>query len=120
MRAGWHDVRVEHVESSGVGDAPEVGATLTVRAFVSLGELSPDDVDVQLVHGVANGEDQLVDAAGRVAARSGSPTRAAGTASTAPSTLDHAAAPSATPCGSCPRNDLLVSPAELGVVALPA
>ena len=32
-------VRVEHVESSGVGDAPEIGTTLTVRAFVSLGEL---------------------------------------------------------------------------------
>ena len=34
VRAGWAGVRVEHVESSGVGDAPEVGATLTVRAFV--------------------------------------------------------------------------------------
>jgi hypothetical protein len=30
-------VRVEHVESSGVGDAAEVGALLSVRTFVSLG-----------------------------------------------------------------------------------
>ena len=29
VRAGWADVRVEHVESHGVGDAPEVGSTLT-------------------------------------------------------------------------------------------
>ena len=42
---------------------PRSAPTLTVRAFVSLGELSPDDVDVQLVHGVINSEDQLVDAA---------------------------------------------------------
>ena len=43
---------------SGVGDAPEVGDVLTVRAFVALGALSPDDVDVQVVHGV-------IDARGR-------------------------------------------------------
>ena len=33
----WPSVRVEHVESSGVGDAAEVGALLSVRTFVSLG-----------------------------------------------------------------------------------
>jgi starch phosphorylase len=59
VRAGWGGVRVEHVESSGVGDSPEVGAVLTLRAFVALGSLSPDDVDVQLVHGVIDSEDQL-------------------------------------------------------------
>ena len=45
VRAAWPAVRVDHVEAAGVGDAPEVGSTLEVRAFVSLGELSPDDVD---------------------------------------------------------------------------
>ena len=40
VRGAWPHVRVEHVESSGVGDSPEVGATLTVRAFVSLGDLT--------------------------------------------------------------------------------
>jgi len=33
----WPCVRVEHVESSGAGDAAEVGALLSVRAFLSLG-----------------------------------------------------------------------------------
>ena len=61
MRAGWADVRVEHVESHGVGDTPEVGSTLTVRVFVSLGSLTPDDVDVEVVHGVIDGDDELVD-----------------------------------------------------------
>ncbi len=65
VRAGWSGVRVEHVESSGVGDAPEIGTALTVRAFVSLGELDPADVDVQLVHGVINSEDELVGQLGR-------------------------------------------------------
>ena len=59
VKAGWPGVRVEHVESSGVSDAPEVGDTMSVRAFVALGDLSPEDVDVQLVHGRSNGEDEL-------------------------------------------------------------
>jgi starch phosphorylase len=46
VKTGWPGVWVEHVESSGVGDAAEVGALLSVRAFVSLGELTPDDVHV--------------------------------------------------------------------------
>jgi len=36
----WSDVAIDHVESSGVTDAPEVGETLEVRAFVSLGGLT--------------------------------------------------------------------------------
>ncbi|MBO0844834.1 MAG: alpha-glucan family phosphorylase [Nocardioides sp.] len=60
IRAGWGDVRVEHVESHGVGDNPEVGSVLTVRAFVALGALSPEDVEVELVHGVIDADDQLV------------------------------------------------------------
>ncbi len=51
VKTGWPGVRVEHVESSGVGDAAEVGALLSVRAFVCLGELTPDDVHVRVLHG---------------------------------------------------------------------
>ena len=51
VRGAWSGVRVDHVESSGVSDSPQVGDRLHVRAFVSLGELSPDDVEVQVVHG---------------------------------------------------------------------
>ena len=57
----WPSVRVEHVESSGVGDAAEVGALLSVRAFVSLGELTPDDVHVQVLHGKIDCNDMLTD-----------------------------------------------------------
>ena len=63
VRAGWNDVRVEHVESHGLGDNPEVGSMLTVRAFAALGALTPDDVAVEVVHGVIDGDDDLVDTA---------------------------------------------------------
>ena len=60
-RASWPGVRVDHVEPSGVSDSPQVGDTLHVSAFVSLGDLAPDDVDVQLVHGRASESDTLRD-----------------------------------------------------------
>ena len=53
-RGAWGDVHVDHVESSGVGDSPELGETLHVTAYVSLGDLGPDDVDVQVAHGRTN------------------------------------------------------------------
>jgi starch phosphorylase len=59
VRAGWGNVRVDHVESSGVSDSPQVGDTLDVIAFVSLGDLEPDEVDVQVVYGRASESDDL-------------------------------------------------------------
>ena len=59
IRSAWPAVKVEHVESTGIGDAPEVGITMQVRAFVALGEIDPADVEVQVVHGKATSEDVL-------------------------------------------------------------
>jgi len=61
VRAAWPGVRVDHVESSGVSDYPQVGDILHVRAFVSLGDLSPDEVEVQVVHGRVSESDELRD-----------------------------------------------------------
>jgi starch phosphorylase len=61
VRAAWPAVRVDHVESSGVADSPQVGDVLRVRAFVSLGDLAPDEVEVQVVHGRASVSDELRD-----------------------------------------------------------
>jgi starch phosphorylase len=47
----WPAVTVRHVESTGVGDTPELGATLALRAEIDLAGLSPDDVDVQAAYG---------------------------------------------------------------------
>ncbi|QBR91672.1 alpha-glucan family phosphorylase [Nocardioides euryhalodurans] len=118
VRGGWPEVRVEHVESSGVGDAPEIGTVLSVRAFVSLGALSPEDVDVQLVHGVIDSEDQLVNAATESLAVSetyqGGRHRFDGTVSLARSGAFGYTV------RVIPKNALLASPAELGVIALPS
>jgi starch phosphorylase len=62
VRAAWPGVRVTHVESSGVADAPELGQQLEVRAVVDLGELSPDDVVVQVAFGPVDEDDQITTA----------------------------------------------------------
>lgn len=61
VRKGWPAVRVDHVESVGVGEAAQVGDVLKVRAYVSLGELDPADVAVQVVHGRVSEADELSD-----------------------------------------------------------
>jgi starch phosphorylase len=61
VRRDWPSVRVEHVESGGVDELVEVGETMSVRAFVALGALTPEDIDVQVVHGRIQDEDDLVD-----------------------------------------------------------
>jgi starch phosphorylase len=117
VKAAWPAVRVEHVESSGVSDAAEVGDRMSVRAFVALGELSPDDVDVQLVHGRSNGEDELSDTVveSLTVAESyeGGRHRFDGAVD-----LDHSGSFGYT-VRVIPHNRLLASPAELGLVALP-
>jgi starch phosphorylase len=57
--ASWPRVRVLHVEGGGIGDAPAVGATMSVRATVDLGGLSPSDVAVQAVYGRVDEHDVL-------------------------------------------------------------
>jgi len=47
----WPAVQVRHVESAGLGDTPELGASLSLRAEVELAGLDPSDVDVQAAYG---------------------------------------------------------------------
>ena len=55
----WPGVRVGHVEASGVGDTPQVGTLLEVRASVDLAGLAPGDVTVQAVYGRVDEADEL-------------------------------------------------------------
>ncbi len=116
VRSAWPEVRVEHVESSGVGDAPEVGAVMSVRSFVALGSLTPADVAVQLVHGKINAEDELTDTVIEdltvAETYDGGRHRFDGEV-----TLDHSGAFGYT-VRIVPRNELLTSSAEMGVVAM--
>ncbi len=59
VRAAWPNVKVEHLEPSGLSDSPQVGDTLDLRAYVDLAGLRPEDVEVQLVHGHVNEADEL-------------------------------------------------------------
>ncbi|MGN6721446.1 MAG: alpha-glucan family phosphorylase [Marmoricola sp.] len=61
VREHWGGVRIDHVEASGAPDEPAVGGVMDVRVFCSLGELTPDDIDVQVVHGRLRDEDVLLD-----------------------------------------------------------
>jgi starch phosphorylase len=56
----WPGVRVEHVEASGVGDTPEVGAALELRATIALGELEPGDLLVEAAYGKVGPHDELI------------------------------------------------------------
>ncbi|MBG0832239.1 alpha-glucan family phosphorylase [Planomonospora sp. ID67723] len=62
LRVGraWPGVRVEHVEAAGLGDTPEVGAALELRATIALGELEPGDIQVQAAYGRVGLHDELV------------------------------------------------------------
>jgi starch phosphorylase len=54
----WSQVRVEHVESAAAGQA--LGSSLAVRVLVALGELTPDDVAVEVVYGRPDDADEIV------------------------------------------------------------
>jgi glycogen phosphorylase len=57
VRAAWHMVHVEWVESDDAVAA--LGAERSAEAAVALGDLTPDDVDVQLLHGPVGQGDEL-------------------------------------------------------------
>ncbi|MDQ3505644.1 MAG: alpha-glucan family phosphorylase, partial [Actinomycetota bacterium] len=61
VSTAWPGVQVAHVDASGVGDIPELGAPLTMRAQIELPGLSPADVDVQAVYGRVDDHEQLHD-----------------------------------------------------------
>jgi starch phosphorylase len=117
VRDAWPAVRVEHVEALDVADSPEVGADISVRAFVALGSLSPDDVEVQLVHGTVRHEDDLTDVVSVpmtcVESYEGGRHRFEGAVR-----LERTG-PFGYTVRILPRHELLASPAELGLVALP-
>jgi starch phosphorylase len=118
VRAAWPAVHVAHVESGGVDATPQVGEQLHVRAFVELGDLAPEDVAVELVHGRARSGDTLSDIVHEpltLESRDlGQPAVFAGSVS-----FDRAGSFGYT-VRVVPSNPALASSAELGLVAVPA
>lgn len=62
VRRAWPTLRIDHVEADGIGDAVNLGTPITVRAFVSLGELKPEDVIVETVFGRVDADDRITKA----------------------------------------------------------
>jgi starch phosphorylase len=113
--AKWPGVAVLHVDSqlSGAGDA-QVGDSLTLRAEIELGGLHEDDVDVEAVYGPVAADDRLTDLA-RVSLRPvGGGDGVSRYEGEVP--LERTGGFGYT-VRVLPHNDLLVSPAELGLVA---
>jgi starch phosphorylase len=115
VRLAWPHVSVVHVESGGVDAVPQVGDELHVRAQVNLDGLTPEDVAVEVVFGRAREGDRLEN-----------PERIELTPTETPgSTVEFTGTVALSRSGSfgynvrvVPRNPLLASPAELGLIAV--
>ncbi|WP_344369245.1 alpha-glucan family phosphorylase [Agromyces tropicus] len=118
VRDAWPGVQVVHVESGGLESTPHVGDELHLRAHVALGALHEDDVAVEVVSGHTHGDDRIQDARiARLDPDGASTTDAATCVYTGTIRLDRAGAFGYT-VRVVPRHPLLVSPAELGLVAV--
>jgi starch phosphorylase len=121
--AAWPRVRVAHVDASGLPDTPELGSEMTVRAVVALAGLQPSDVDVQAVVGRVDDRDELRDSL--VVPMQPASTRDSpdgdgdGQRFEATLRLPHAGLLGYT-VRVLPRHALMASPAEFGLLHLPA
>ncbi|WP_205754762.1 alpha-glucan family phosphorylase [Pseudarthrobacter sp. NamE5] len=61
VRSAWPQIHVEHVDSVGVSEDPQIGDTLQVNAYVALHSLTPQDVSVEVAYGRAEESDTLTD-----------------------------------------------------------
>lgn len=114
-RAAWPSVQVLHVESGGI-ENPHVGDRLRLRAYVELGALEPDEVCVEVVYGRGRA-DETIDSVEHselelVGGDAGQPKVFSGEI-----VLDRAGEFGYT-VRVVPRHPLLLSAAELGLVAL--
>jgi len=121
----WSGVAVTHVESGGILAVPQVGDALHLRAHVDLNGLLTSDVTVEVVYGRSSGTDDLKDTATQALAPAAASESAdvPGTSHGTPTLftgkvqLDRAGAFGYT-VRVVPRNALLVSAAEMGLVAV--
>ncbi|NAS24648.1 alpha-glucan family phosphorylase [Herbidospora sp. NEAU-GS84] len=113
----WPAVRVEHVETAGIGDTPELGAAMEVNATIALGELSPDDVEVQAAYGRVGQHDELIEP-NHVKLTVGSLDDDGHATFTGVIPLDRTGAFGYS-VRVVPFHPLMASPAELGLIAVP-
>ncbi|HEU5417107.1 MAG TPA: alpha-glucan family phosphorylase [Streptosporangiaceae bacterium] len=113
----WPGVRVEHVEADDGDLTP--GGQLTIRASIALGELTPDDVAVEVVYGRAGDADEIIDPVRRPLIPDGESAGDGAIRYTGTAELGEPG-PFGYTVRVLPRHPLLSSPAELGLVTVPA
>ncbi|MBT2444572.1 alpha-glucan family phosphorylase [Streptomyces sp. ISL-36] len=122
VRAAWPKVAIDHIEVGEVGEDladAELGATTAVRVRVTLGDLLPDDVEVQAVTGRVTPDDALTDPRVCILKPAGGPDLEGRRPYEGSLVLDRTG-PFGCTVRVLPSHPLLASPAELGLVALPA
>ncbi|GHC46089.1 alpha-glucan family phosphorylase [Streptomyces flavofungini] len=119
VRGAWPGVAVDHVEASAVGATAELGTTLALRVRVQLGDLAPDDVDVQAIAGRVDPEDHIADATPVPLKPASGPDSEGRLLYEGPLALDRTG-PFGYTVRVLPAHRLLADGAELGLVALPS
>ncbi|MER6127428.1 glycosyltransferase family 1 protein [Streptomyces sp. NPDC001795] len=118
VRAAWPAVTVDHVETSAATATAELGTTLSLRVRIGLGDLTPDDVEVQAVSGRVDMEDGITDATATALKPAGGPDLEGRWVYEGPLSLDRTG-PFGYTVRILPAHRLLASGAELGLVAAP-
>lgn len=119
VRSAWPSVTVDHVETSVTTATAELGTTLGLRVRVGLGDLSPEDVDVQALSGRVDEEDRITDALTLPLKPVGGPDAEGRWVYEGPLSLDRTG-PFGYTVRILPAHRLLASGAELGLVAVPS
>ncbi|MEV6786630.1 alpha-glucan family phosphorylase [Streptomyces sp. NPDC051098] len=121
VRTSWPRVAVDHVEAleqpASEGTA-ELGATLGLRVRVALGDLEPDDVEVQAVAGRVDSDDAIADAQTFPLKPAGGPDLEGRWVYEGPLALDRTG-PFGYTVRILPAHRLLAASADLGLVTLP-
>ncbi|WP_406838963.1 glycosyltransferase family 1 protein [Streptomyces sp. AHU1] len=118
VRAAWPRITVDHVEASSATATAELGTTLSLRVRVGLGDLAPDDVEVQAVAGRVDGDDRIADAVCVPLKPVNGPDLEGRWSYEGPLSLDRTGSFGYT-VRILPSHRLLASGAEMGLVAVP-
>jgi len=119
VRAAWPGVSVDHVETTATTATAELGTTVGLRVRVGLGELEPDDVEVQAVSGRVDAEDRITEATAVPLKPTGTPDLEGRRLYEGPLSLDRTG-PYGYTVRILPAHRLLTSAAELGLVTVPS
>ncbi|MFE2046852.1 glycosyltransferase family 1 protein [Streptomyces sp. NPDC059477] len=117
VRGAWPAVTVDHVETSAAIETAELGTTVSLRVRVALGDLAPEDVEVQAVSGRVDSGDRIADASTAPLKPVAGPDTEGRWSYEGPLALDRTG-PFGYTVRILPAHRLLASTAELGLLAV--